>query len=241
MVIENFREIISPLVMVCAATSAISGIIVLQKLFHNRLKELFDDSNYFIFLFMVLGYSLYALGEVSLYLMEKIEHTDASIGMADIYWAAGAILLVVSYISLVHSLLKKNKDSSLPLKFFGLGVGIVGVVSYFLFMIIAPSGAEISFFSYFYPFISSIIVSLAMSNLFFSRYIGDFAQPLMFFFIASCAILVGDVLFTLTTAQGTYLEGSMGAITDLLYMAGYLLAAGGFWTLRKSMHALAEK
>ncbi len=240
MVLEVFRDIISQFVMVFAAISAVTGIIVLQKLFHNRLKELFDDSTYFIFFFMVLGYSLYALGEVSLYLMEKIEQSDASIGMADIYWAMGGIIILISYISLVSALLKKNRDPAILPKFFGVGVLIVGIVAFFLFGVIAPN-ADVPFFNYFYPLISALIVSLAMSNIFFEKYIGDFGRPLMFFFIASCAILIADVLFTLTTAQGTYITGSLGTLTDLLYMVGYGLAAGGFLTLRSSMHMLAEK
>ncbi len=239
MVIESLRDVLTQLVVLFAGVAAITGIVVLQKLFHNDLKELFDDENYFIFFFLVLGYSLYGLGEVSFYLMEVTLQSYQSIGISDIYWAAGGLLILFAYVSLLLYVLRLNKSPAKQIKLFMLSAVIVAVVAFFVFGVVAPMSQDLSFFNYFYPIISSLIVSAALSVLIFPKEVGDFATPLLIFFFASVAILVGDVLFTYTTAQGGYLTSSLGSLDDMFYLCGYGLSAVGFLTMRKSMHNLA--
>ena len=107
--------------------------------------------------------------------------------------------------------------------------------------IIAPQGQEISFFNYFYPFVGALIVTFGCSAFLFPKELGSFSGPLRVFFLASLAIFIGDILFLYSLSEGSYLESSLGSITDTFYCAGYGLSVLGFFQMYKHIHSAGKK
>ncbi len=233
MVIEAFREILSPLTVIFAGIAAITGFIVLNLLFHNKLKDIFDDKKYFITFALVSGYILYAVGEVSFYLMEVLAQDDSTIGIADLYWGGGAVLILIAFFSVFIQLFRAVKNPNNFMIIGGIGIVAIGAVLYFLLNLIQPNNVTISFFNYLYPVMGVFVITFGSSVVLFSTELGTFASPLMIFFFSSLTILIADILFIYAIAEGTYLTSSIGAITDIVYSIGYALSAYGFFEMYK--------
>ncbi|HLC52280.1 MAG TPA: hypothetical protein VJI98_03505 [Candidatus Nanoarchaeia archaeon] len=235
MVLESLESTLFLAVAILAALAAVMGIVVLEGFFRNKLKDLFNDVNYFIFFFIVAGYFLYALGEVSFFLTRKVFKNAGQIGIQDVYWTGGAFLIFVSFIAL--SLLL-HREKGRAGKFFLqalVGTAIVILVSS-LILGFSQKSQDYSFVT-FYPIISALIVAASFSIILYFKELGPMAQPLAIFWMASCLILIGDILFSFGTAK------SILTITDLLSDAFYLLGYGvsgiGFLALRVKMNRLA--
>lgn len=234
MVIDGFRGYLDLLIVSSALLAAIAGIITLGAFFRNKLKDLFDDTNYFIFFFLVIGYSLYALGEVSYYLTANVFNDTSSMGIADVYWTGGAILIFVSFLFLAVTLFRRERGSNSLLVNAVFGGAIVVLVCYLVFGITSPN----YFFGYFYPIVSSMIVAFSLSVIHFFRHLGSFGTVMVFFFLSSVGILLGDIFYTYTVAQGTYTTSLLGIISNLCYLLGYFLSFVAFVTLRLRMHSI---
>jgi len=233
------RELLTVFTVLFAGLAAGGGFVVLEGFFRDKLQDLFDDVNYFIFFFLVSGYFLYALGEVSFYLMKVIAGDESVIGIADVYWFAGAILIVVSFLALLITSWKDERSSSRLFGTLGVIFLALAVVTYVLFGFI-PESDSLSFFNYFYPLMSALIVAISFSVLFFFEQHEHFSMPLFMFFLASVGILLGDVLFAISSAQGIYLTGGLGSVTDIFYTLGYGLSLLAFVMFRFRMHQAAE-
>ncbi len=217
------------IIALAAGVAALAGIILLESFFRNRLKELFEDTQYFISFFLVTGYILYALGEVALSLMRVVFKDQSSIGIQDVYWSGGALLILVSFIALTIALFRQSGEIGT----LGIMAG-VGVVLVALVLILVPSG---TFFARFYPIMSALIVTFASSVILFRSRLGNWSRPLQLFFLASCAILLGDLFFGSALAAASY--GTIGMITDISYLAGYSLSAAAFIAFRSQFHKAA--
>ena len=105
--------VLSALVALAATFSAIAGLVVLEGFFRNKLKEIFDDTNYLIFFFLASGYLMYGLGETLYFLTNITLSNPGYFGVHDIYWLGGGILILFSFIFLSATLLKEpNKAVS---------------------------------------------------------------------------------------------------------------------------------
>lgn len=227
------------LIVIFAGLASILGIIVLEAFFRNKLKDLFDDNNYFIFFFLVAGYFLYALGEVAFYQTWNVLKDDAVVGISDIYWTAGSILILVSFIALSIMLCRQYGTGKTVAAMASIGVILVAVILFVIFNITLQDQGS-SPFAYFYPIASALIIAFSLSVIFFYSQLGDFKVPLVLFFSASCAIFVGDLLFTHALAQEIYQVGFAGILGDLFYFLGYVLSAAAFVVLRLRMKELAN-
>jgi len=232
MVLDALSDMMFGLIVIVAALAAGAGIVNLGSFFHNKLKDLFNDVNYFIFFFLVTGYSLYALGEVSYYLTQVIFKNASQIGIQDLYWTAGGLLILISFITMTNILMKEHGNSSMLMKQLLYGGLLTILVSAIVFGI---SGSNYSF-GYVYPIISALIVSSALSVIFFSSYLGDFGQVLFLLFLASIGILAGDLLFHYTEALGIY--GFLGFLSDIFYLLGYGLSFVAFIIMRLKIKAI---
>ncbi len=215
------EEVIHFLVPISAFGATLLGMIVITHFFKNKIKELFNDTNYFIFFFLAVGYTLYALGELSWYLMYEVAAGGTPKTVADVYWTGGAIAILLSFIALSKTLHKEFGDRT---KLYAqLGIGLV----LFLVVIIYLLGGGVSetgyFFSYFYPIMSSLATIFALSIVLFYQQIKQLKRNLLYLFFASLAILCGDMLFAYVSSRGIF--GSLGTISDLFYLAGYSLSA----------------
>ncbi|MBU0457209.1 MAG: hypothetical protein ABH824_02755 [Nanoarchaeota archaeon] len=233
--IGGLENILTMLIVILATLAALAGIVVLESFFRNKLKELFSDVNYFIFFFLIIGYLLYSIGEVSFYLARFILKEASSIGISDVYWSGGAIFILISFIMLAFILFKHNYNHAKFVTMMIIGGALLGFVLYLLFGV--TLGKEAHFFNYFYPIISSLIVTFALSVVLFSSDLEHFGTALLFFFLASCGILLGDIFFTYTITKGVY--GLAGLIADVSYLLGYGLSFVAFITLRLRMRTLA--
>jgi len=235
MVTDGIANVLLAFIAISAALAAISGLVVLQGFFHNKLKELFNDVNYFIFFFLVFGYFLYALGELSFYLAEIAFQDQSIIGIHDIYWSSGGILILISFIALAKLLFREQHSGGKVTTFLITGAMIVGFVLAAVFGLIGSESQY--FFGYFYPIISSLIVTASLSVVLFYNQLGGFKEVLLLFFLASGGILLGDVFFHYSTTWGVY--GAIGLTADIFYLIGYTLSFAAFVTMRMKMKTLA--
>jgi len=236
MVMEGLDTILLGLIALCATGAAIIGLVVLSGFFHNKLQDLFSDSKYFIFFFLVAGYFSYALGEISFYLSSVVFGSDSPIGVQDVYWSIGAIMILISFIALVRSLYRENHDSKIAFAHLIFAALIVGVT---LFIVFVFGGWDSEyFFSTFYPVISSLIVACSFAMVFFYNRSGPFGKVLLMFFFSSCSILLGDIFFHFAKQQAIY--GTSGMMADIFYLIGYALSALTFITMRLRMHSAAR-
>lgn len=230
-IVDGFQSTLALLIVLLATSAAVAGIVVLEIFFRNKLKELFSDVNYFIFFFLVSGYLLYSVGEVSFYLTSVIFGDESPMGIADVYWSAGALLVLVSFIALAVVLFRQYYDRTKLRIMVVIGGVLLALTLILVFGVTLHDGAY--FFGYFYPIVSSLIVAFALCVILFSSQLGNFSTALSFFFLASCGILLGDIFFTFITAKGTY--GFAGLITDIFYLLGYGLSFIAFIILRRGM------
>lgn len=233
-VIDLLENFLAVLVASFAALAAIMGIVVLEGFFRNKLKDLFTDTNYFIYFFLVSGYFLYALGEVSYYLFTTLFAVSSSVGISDLYWSAGSILILLSFVSLTFTLAGSSAYKS---KLGLLAIFGVGLVVSVLLILTRVTFADVSsyFFGYFYPIMGSLIVAFSLSVVIYSEEAGHFNKPLFFFFLASSFILVGDIFFTYLVSHNIPEVGLLEIIIDTSYLLGYGLSAIAFLWLRVKM------
>ena len=236
MVIAGLQTILTTSIAVSATLAALAGVVMLERIFHDKLKELFNDKTYFLFFFMVTGYLLYSLGEVALYMTEVVMKKQSFPGIPDVYWVGGGIFILVSFIALAFQLMKEHythgKFSSMIL----FAVLLVAVVITLLFTI--TLGPKAHFLNYFYPIVSSLIVAFGLSVVFFSSKLDHFGSALSLFFLASCCILLADIFYTSVVASGGY--GLSGIIADVAYLAGYFLSFLAFVSMRLKVHSLSQ-
>lgn len=230
-----FEDILGIIIVSLAGLAAAMGILLLESFFRDKFQDLFDDRQYFIFFFLVSGYFLYALGEVAFYLTKVFTSINPQFGMGDVYWVGGAAVILISFIALTISLSKDNRKKLLPQGVFG--VILLGIVSYILWnFTIGNSG---TFFQYYYPIMSALIVAFSLSVLFYYRKIEDFDLPLLIFSLASLGILLGDIFFSYVTANNLS-SGNVYLLGDVFYCLGYGLSFLAFVVLYMKMRTLAK-
>ena len=227
MVVDTLQSPLALLVVIVAGFAALVGINVLENFFGNKLKDLFSDEKYFFFFFMVFGYILYAIGEVSYYIARTYFSNFASIGISDVYWTIGGLTILASFIALA-AISIQSKDLK------PMNVGIITAVSFFIVLAILYTvtlrEGDVSFFSYFYPLVSALIVGVSLSTVLALERSHHFSTSMMLFCLSSAAILLGDLLFTYVTAQE--IVGMLRTVTDVLYVSGYGLSLIAFVMMR---------
>src|SRR3989338_2194328 len=162
MVVE-LQSTLNLVIVVFAFLTAFLGIIVINTLFRNKLKELFSDAQFFIFFFLVFGYSLYALGEVTWYLIFNLFEIYSVGSMPDLYWVSGTLLMLLPLIALDRRLYRTDNQSrnSLPLLVFGAVLFFVA-----LFYVSLVKG---SILDYYYAGIGSLILVASTPLFLYSR------------------------------------------------------------------------
>ena len=198
--------------------STIVGLLTLNSLFKNKIKELFDDRNYFIFFFLTIGYVLYALGELSWFLMFTLTGGKSPKTIADVYWTAGTLAMAAAFIALAMTLYKEHRSGRKLWGVAGIGVIIFSLVLYFLFSG-TVSGDYI--FNYYYPLASSLIVAFSSSIIFYYPQLTSLKKSLLLLFFANIAILGGDLFFAYSSTSTASVAKT---ISDGSYIIGYVLS-----------------
>ena len=231
MVLEALSEFLYLSTVAFALITALAGLFMLNTLFGNKIKELFTDRNFFIYFSLVVGYSLYALGELTYYLIFTVYDEVPPASMPDVYWVLGAAVLILSFFAFAWNCHKTHRESSKLLVMVVGGVLLFGVV---LFYLIQSEVAKLAtnqghlFVSFFYPLADCLIIAFgSIIPLYYSK-IEHFRSSLLMLFITSVGILLADIIYISSTTAGI---DSSGMIRNILYSASYLLAALGFITM----------
>lgn len=205
-----------------AFITAVIGIITLNVLFRNKLKDLFTDHNFFIFFFMIFGYLLSALGELLWFLIFTVFGEVAPAGMQDVYSVAASLCILLSFVLLTFTTFKTYGETKkmAPL-LIGGAVLIIAVMVYNSAQGVfqeAQTGGHL-FLAFFYPITTSLIVTFSASILFFWRKMAVFGQSLFLLFIANVAFLFADLSYIYTTLHAS-------GVADILASIGYIAAYG---------------
>ncbi len=214
-----------------ALITAVIGIISLNVLFRDKLKELFTDKNFFIFFFMIFGYLLSALGELLWFLIFTVFGEVAPAGMQDVYSVAASLFILMSFVLLTFTMFKTYGESRKIVPLLIGGAALVMVVMLYNSAQSIFLGAQTSghiFLAFFYPITTSLIVTFSASVLFFWRRMAVFGQSLLLLFIANVAFLLADVLYLYTTVHG---YGVLGVFSSLSYISAYGLSSLAFIAL----------
>ena len=196
-----------------ALLTAVFGILVLNTLFRNKLKELFSDKKFFIFFLLATGYALFALGELTWYLILTVFEQTPSAGMPDFYWVTGALFMLVSFVALSKTLYRSYGQPSkiLPL----IIIGPLLVIAVLLYVSTAISESVESggvFLAYFYPLMTSLILIFSTNLLIYFKHLDRFEVNLVYLFFANIGFLGGDLLYTYWGASGL-----LGILSNVFY------------------------
>ncbi len=232
MIWENLQWGLYLITLILAGTTAILGLFVLNKLFQNKLKDLFSNVSFFVFFFLIFGYGCFALAEICWFLIFDVFKQMPSASMPDIYWVIGSIFQLLAYVSFSAYMFKHHGQlrHAVALLIFG-GVVLAGILGfiYGLNLFNAEKTVGHMFLGFFYPLMTGLILISSLSVYLFIEKIGLFQTNFLFLFLANFAFLAGDLLYTYTTSLGVY--GVLGATSELLYIAAYLLCSISFFVL----------
>ena len=226
MVMENFEQLISPAIAFSALIAALAGIILINSLFKDKIKDLFDDANYFFFVFLSAGYTLYALGEISWYLVMKTTDQPDANSISDIYWTTGIIVILAAFLVFAYTMHKRYGELQHRKSWIIIAISVAFATMMFLFYV--NQNATQSYpFGYFYLMMSSLILIISINIILFRQKIAQLGQGfLLIFFFANVGTFIGDALFLYTTTSGTY--GIAGAVSGIAYLGAYALSALAF-------------
>ncbi len=212
---------------VSAGATSLAGLLMLNSLFKEKLKALFDDSKYFIFFFLTAGYAFYAFGEVLLSLVRIVFKTDPLLGMSDFYWVLGSVFQIIAFAGLAYSLHAFHRDRSKAMLMVVIGIALLAAV---LFSV-AGFGRETAgaglFLVFYYPLSTALIVALSLSIPFFYHGLELLGMPLLLLFTANVIYLAADM---------SYSGAGITILSESLYTAAYSLSAVSFIALWKRVH-----
>ena len=226
MVMENFEQLISPVIAFSALIAALAGIVLINSLFKDKIKDLFDDSNYFFFFFLCAGYTLYALGEISWYLISITSVQPQANSISDIYWSMGEMIILTAFLVFAFTMHKRYGESQHRKSWIILAASIGFATIMYLFFV--NQNATLPYpFGYFYLVMSSLIMIISINIILFRQKIVQLGQSfLVIFFLANIGMLIGDALFLYINTTGTY--GIAGVFSGIAYLGAYALSALAF-------------
>ena len=211
--------------LVFAFLSAILGILAVNTLFKDKLRELFSDGKFFIFFFLIVGYVLFALGELSWYLIYRVFEKVPETGMPDFYWVTGAFFMLLSFVALSYMLYKNyGQTQRLVPILAGGSIFVVLVIAYV--SIVGNETVESTFLTYFYPLMTSLILISSTHLFLFFKHLDSIEANLIYLFFANIAFLGGDLLYAYWG-----LSGFLGSLANLFYVLAYALSAFAFFAL----------
>lgn len=226
MVVESLQQNLYLVTVIFATLTALLGMVVINVFFRDRFRELFSDKTYFMFFFMIFGYALFALGELSWYLFFQVTGEEPALSMPDLYWTMGSLFLLAAFVALAVVIGKAQGEARHL--FLQLGIGAVLL----LFVVVYNSSLDRSqlqesgghaFFGYFYTIISVLIVTASLAVPLAYQHAGFFRQELLLLFGSNVGFLLGDLLYVTSAAQG--FSETLGVASELIYILAYALSA----------------
>lgn len=216
--------------LIFAFLTVILGVLCLNTLFRNKLKELFSDHKFFIFFFLLIGYALFAMGELTWYLTLQVFEKTPSTGMPDFYWITGSLFMLVSFAALSVSLHQEyGENRKLTALLIGGSILILAVLLY-------ASLADGTLLGYLYPLLTSLILILSAHLWLYYQRLDSLEINLLYLVFANVGFLAGDLLF-LSPASNL-----LSMLSNLFYIFAYGLSAFAFLNLLvKFYHHSSER
>ncbi len=227
MAVADLLALLTLTTTVFAAATALAGIIMLNSLFKEKLKALFDDSRYFIFFFLISGYTFYALGEVLWFLISTVFKKVPQVGMPDFYWVLGSVFELIAFFGLAYSLHAFHREGSKAWLMAIIGAALLAVA---LFLTAGLGRGETGagkFLVFYYPLSTALIVALSLSVPFFYHSLELLGMPLLLLFAANVIFLVADL---------SYSAAGAAAFPEFLYTIAYALSAFSFTAMLAKVH-----
>lgn len=213
--------------MFVGGIAALLGIVLLNHLLKKKNRDLFDGKVTFVFALLALGYSCFALAELSWYLLFELFNQTPMVSMPDFYWVLGSVSLLLAFVSFSIYMHKRHGEVSKSWTLLTFGVILVGIVLYYVLGIdFSQETFGKAFLGYFYPLVSSLIVVASLSVYLFLEKISVFRSNLFLFFLANIAFLAGDLLYIDYGVSGVF--GLGGVVSELSYIVAYGLCAFSF-------------
>ncbi len=242
MVLENIQGSLYFLTLLLAVFTAVLGILVINSLFMNKIKELFNNTTLFIFFFLVFGYVCFAAAELCWYLMFEVFGSIPAVSMPDFYWVIGSISLLAAFITFSVHMYRQHGRPSEILFISVFGAVVLSVILYYLssldFLTTGATTGHI-FLGFFYPLASSLILVSSVSAYLFQEAMDTFRSNMLLLFLANAAFLVGDLLYIYYFISETY--GLVGVLSDSFYIIAYGLCSLSFFSLLVKVFARRRK
>ena len=220
----DVQEILYLVTIIFASITPVLGILLLNALFGNKLKELFSDNKFFIFFFLIFGYSLYALGEVTWFLTYRVFETIPATGMQDAYWVTGMIIMFISLLAFNRTIhLEHGQEHKFSLR---LMVGMVLIVLAGLYLL--ALGTE-GFFGYFYVLGGAVLVVSSYPLVLFFKSLPPVEKNLVYLFYSNVCFLLAGILWVYITPREIHVF--LEILYLILYCGAYVLTVFAFSTL----------
>ena len=223
-VVLDIQEVLYLLTVVLASVTPVLGILLLNALFGNKIKELFSDTKFFIFFFLIFGYSLYAMGEVTWFLTFKIFDRTPTTGMQDAYWVTGMIIMFISLLALNRTLHREHgQEHKFSLRLMG-GMALIVLAGLYLLVL----GTE-GFFGYFYVLGGAVLVVSSYPLVLFFKSLPPVEKNLVYLFYSNVCFLLAGILWVYITPREIHVF--LEILYLILYCGAYVLTVFAFSTL----------
>lgn len=237
----GFQDIIYLLTLFLAGGTAILGYRAVHHLWKQKEKLQLTKTALVAFTLITAGYILFALGELSWYLIYGFIQRLPLASVPDMYWFLGGLSLLIGFI-LFSSHFYKNHGQlgqGVALKFFVAAIA-AGVLYYVLSLGVVKEGTAFAvFLGYYYPIVSALVLIASTSIYLFYEKIGSgLGSSLLLLAVANLGFFLADILFTYYSFRNIY--GMIGVISDLLYALAYVLLIVAFWTLGQKIKDVEE-
>jgi hypothetical protein len=226
-----YPEFISPLsnalFPVVASAAVFSSVFALRKYGPKLNKFLM------VWMCFTVGMTLWFLGELSWAIYTFLLNVEIPYpSIADIFWLGGYIPLLIAlfvYSRLFVSVLSNRKKALIAAIIIILGVLVSAA------LIIPIMGVEenlaILIIDLAYPLLDIALLSMALVGLaIFQK--GGLGKSWLWIILGIMLNVAGDMIFSYTTAQGTYYNGHL---SELLFIYGYLFFTIAFYVHTKEL------
>lgn len=202
-----------PLFLLTVIVATITALLAMYAV-HRMLKNKSDPARKIaVAVLLSFGYGLFAMGELTWYLLYDVFKQLPHTSMPDFYWVIGQLCLLAGFLLYSWDAYRERETHGAWIQ---LGLALIFSIVLYLFLgpLISGKSAGQVFLGFFYPVMSALILVASISIYLFSS-----ERPLLMFVAANAGFLIGDVLYIYYSATGGY--GLLGVLSDLLYVAAY--------------------
>ncbi len=223
---------------VVALAAFLCGARALHKLFQgDAISDTFTDAHHEVYMLIIFGFSLVALGEIAWVLIFQQSGNDVMYAaMPDFYWVVGYSIVFLGIWYAAYRVTQDRKGAK-----YGPAVlilpWIAGAVMFFMLPLlgIGVGDDQVAFFLRLYPTLSfmSLLVSAVVYYFAEDEYY-VLLRPLLFIMVA---MLIGDILFAIKGEEYDIIS----VVADLSYIISYSMVAYMFFQKHAAIGPSSKK